>query len=67
MSEEPEWPHPLTIIAQQVNEIILLKARLKAAEDLFLPIVLVYTAIVFRALRGVVTTSMVETNSHSLY
>ncbi len=34
---------------------------------IFLPVVLVYTAIVFRALRGVVTTSMVENNSHSLY
>jgi hypothetical protein len=28
---------------------------------------LVYTAIVFRALRGVVTASMVENNSNSLY
>ncbi|MGA8614145.1 MAG: cytochrome d ubiquinol oxidase subunit II [Xanthobacteraceae bacterium] len=34
---------------------------------IFLPIVLVYTAIVFRALRGMVTESMVEKNSHSLY
>jgi cytochrome d ubiquinol oxidase subunit II len=34
---------------------------------IFLPIVLVYTAIVFRALRGVVTISMVENNSHSHY
>ena len=34
---------------------------------IFLPIVLVYTAIVFRALRGMVTASMVEKNSHSLY
>ena len=34
---------------------------------IFLPIVLIYTAIVFRALRGVVTASMVENNSHSLY
>jgi hypothetical protein len=29
--------------------------------------VLVYTAIVFRALRGTVTASMVEKDSHSLY
>jgi cytochrome bd ubiquinol oxidase subunit II len=34
---------------------------------IFLPIVLVYTAIAFRALRGVVTASMVEKSSHSLY
>jgi len=34
---------------------------------LFLPIVLVYTAIAFRALRGMVTASMVEKNSANLY
>ena len=34
---------------------------------IFLPVVLVYTAIAFRALRGVVTTSLVEKNSASLY
>ena len=34
---------------------------------IFLPVVLVYTSIVFHALRGVVTTDMVEKNSHSLY
>jgi cytochrome d ubiquinol oxidase subunit II len=34
---------------------------------IFLPIVLVYTAIVFRALRGTVTASMVEKDSHGLY
>jgi cytochrome bd ubiquinol oxidase subunit II len=34
---------------------------------IFLPIVLVYTAIVFRTLRGVVTASIVEKSSHSLY
>jgi cytochrome bd ubiquinol oxidase subunit II len=34
---------------------------------IFLPIVLIYTAIVFRALRGVVTASLIEKNSHSLY
>jgi cytochrome d ubiquinol oxidase subunit II len=34
---------------------------------IFLPIVLVYTAIAFRALRGMVTASMVEKDSHSLY
>jgi cytochrome bd ubiquinol oxidase subunit II len=34
---------------------------------IFLPIVLVYTAIAFRALHGMVTTSMVEKDSHSLY
>jgi cytochrome d ubiquinol oxidase subunit II len=33
----------------------------------FLPIVLVYTAIAFRALRGAVTASWVETNSTHLY
>ena len=34
---------------------------------IFLPIVLVYTAIVFRAMRGTVTTSLVEKNSTNLY
>src|SRR5580692_9425042 len=34
---------------------------------IFLPIVLVYTAVVFRALRGTVTASMVEKNSSSYY
>jgi cytochrome d ubiquinol oxidase subunit II len=33
----------------------------------FLPIVLIYTSIVFRALRGVVTASHVEKNSSTLY
>jgi len=37
------------------------------ATVLLLPIVLVYTAIVFRAMRGVVTADLVEKNSHSLY
>jgi cytochrome d ubiquinol oxidase subunit II len=32
-----------------------------------LPIVLIYTSIVFRALRGVVTASHVEKNSSTLY
>jgi cytochrome bd ubiquinol oxidase subunit II len=34
---------------------------------IFLPIVCVYTAIAFRALHGMVTASMVEKDSHSLY
>jgi cytochrome bd ubiquinol oxidase subunit II len=34
---------------------------------IFLPIVLMYTAIAFRALRGVVTPSQIERNSSSLY
>jgi cytochrome d ubiquinol oxidase subunit II len=34
---------------------------------IFLPIVLVYTAIVFRAMRGTVTPTLVERNSASLY
>jgi cytochrome d ubiquinol oxidase subunit II len=34
---------------------------------IFLPIVVIYTAIAFRALRGMVTASMVEKDSHSLY
>jgi len=34
---------------------------------IFLPIVLIYTAIAFRVLRGVVTASLVEKNSSSLY
>ncbi len=37
------------------------------ATVIFLPIVLIYTAIVFRVLRGVVTASLVEKNSSSLY
>jgi cytochrome d ubiquinol oxidase subunit II len=34
---------------------------------IFLPIVVIYTAIAFRALRGMVTASMVEKDSHTLY
>ncbi len=34
---------------------------------IFLPIVLIYTAIAFRALRGMVTASMIEKNSGNLY
>jgi len=34
---------------------------------IFLPIVLMYTAVAFRALRGVVTPSQIERNSSSLY
>jgi cytochrome bd ubiquinol oxidase subunit II len=34
---------------------------------IFLPIVCIYTAIAFRALRGAVTASMVEKDSHGLY
>ena len=34
---------------------------------IFLPVVLVYTAIVYRALRGTVTANMVEKNSAHLY
>ena len=48
--------------SSQLTLFVMLLATL-----IFLPIVLVYTAIVFRALRGVVTASMVEQNSHSLY
>jgi len=34
---------------------------------IFLPIVLIYTAIAFRALHGMITATMVEKDSHSLY
>jgi cytochrome d ubiquinol oxidase subunit II len=34
---------------------------------IFLPIVLIYTSIVFRALRGMMTATYVEKNSGSLY
>jgi cytochrome bd ubiquinol oxidase subunit II len=34
---------------------------------IFLPIVLIYTAVAFRALRGTVTASMIEKNSANLY
>jgi cytochrome d ubiquinol oxidase subunit II len=37
------------------------------ATVIFLPIVLIYTSLVFRALRGGVTSSFVEKNSSSLY
>jgi cytochrome d ubiquinol oxidase subunit II len=37
------------------------------ASLIFLPIVLIYTAVAFRALRGVVTASWVENNSVNLY
>jgi len=48
--------------SSQLTLFVMLLATL-----IFLPIVLIYTAIVFRALRGVVTENMVENNSHSLY
>lgn len=34
---------------------------------IFLPVVLIYTAIAFRALRGVITAGLVENNSKTLY
>jgi cytochrome bd ubiquinol oxidase subunit II len=34
---------------------------------IFLPIVLIYTSIAFRLLRGTVTSSLVEKNSANLY
>jgi cytochrome bd ubiquinol oxidase subunit II len=34
---------------------------------IFLPIVLVYTAIVFRVMRGTITASMIEKNSANHY
>jgi cytochrome d ubiquinol oxidase subunit II len=34
---------------------------------IFLPIVLAYTGIVFRVLRGPVTTNQIESNSANLY
>ena len=34
---------------------------------IFLPVVLIYTTIVFRALRGTITADMVEKNSAHLY
>jgi cytochrome d ubiquinol oxidase subunit II len=34
---------------------------------IFLPVVLIYTTIVYRALRGTITADMVEKNSASLY
>ena len=34
---------------------------------IFLPIVLIYTAVAFRAMRGVVTAAHIERNSSSLY
>jgi cytochrome bd ubiquinol oxidase subunit II len=37
------------------------------ATFMLLPVVLIYTAIAYRLLRGVITASLVEKNSHSLY
>jgi cytochrome d ubiquinol oxidase subunit II len=48
--------------SSQMTLFVMLLATL-----IFLPVVLVYTAIVFRALRGVVTTSLIEKNSANLY
>jgi cytochrome bd ubiquinol oxidase subunit II len=57
--------HSLTVwdaSSSQLTLFVMLLATL-----LFLPIVLIYTSIVYRALRGIVTTSFVEKNSTSLY
>lgn len=48
--------------SSQLTLFVMLLATL-----IFLPIVLIYTAIAFRALRGVITASMIEKNSSSLY
>jgi len=48
--------------SSQLTLFVMLLATL-----IFLPIVLIYTAIAFRALRGVVTASHIERNSSSLY
>jgi cytochrome d ubiquinol oxidase subunit II len=48
--------------SSQMTLFVMLLATL-----IFLPIVLIYTAIAFRALRGVVTASLVEKNSVNLY
>ena len=48
--------------SSQLTLFVMLLATL-----IFLPIVLIYTSIVFRALRGVVTASFVEKNSAHLY
>jgi cytochrome d ubiquinol oxidase subunit II len=48
--------------SSQLTLFVMLLATL-----IFLPVVLVYTSIVFSAMRGVVTASQVERNSSSLY
>ena len=48
--------------SSQLTLFVMLLATL-----IFLPVVLVYTSIVFRAVRGAVTASQIERNSHNLY
>ena len=48
--------------SSQLTLFVMLVATLA-----FLPIVLIYTSIVFRAMRGLVTASMIEKNSGHLY
>jgi cytochrome d ubiquinol oxidase subunit II len=48
--------------SSQLTLFVMLLATL-----IFLPVVLVYTSIVFSALRGAVTASQVERNSSNLY
>jgi cytochrome d ubiquinol oxidase subunit II len=48
--------------SSQLTLFVMLMATL-----VFLPVVLVYTSIVFSALRGVVTASQIERNSPNLY
>ena len=48
--------------SSQLTLFVMLMATL-----IFLPVVLVYTSIVFGALRGVVTASQIERNSPNLY
>jgi len=77
------WVVPLMLAAPLVGYVMLLgsvRSRRGAANVgmatlfvmllatlIFLPIVLIYTSIVFRALRGMITASYVEKNSASLY
>ena len=49
-------------IGWRVTLFVMLLATL-----IFLPIVLLYTAIAFRALRGTVTASMIQRNSSNFY
>jgi cytochrome bd ubiquinol oxidase subunit II len=48
--------------SSQLTLFVMLLATL-----IFLPIVLIYTALAFRALRGVVTAGLIERDSNSLY
>ncbi len=58
---------PASLTAWDASSSRLTLFVMLLATLIFLPIVLIYTAIAFRALRGMVTASMIEKNSGNLY